>query len=40
MNLKFITSYSVSCFGGVIGMYSGFKINDILYKDQPKKTNK
>ena len=26
-----LTHYSISCLGGIVGMYSGFKINDILY---------
>lgn len=27
----FIGAYTVSCFAGIIGMYSGYKINDYIY---------
>ncbi len=37
MGLNKITTYSVSCLGGIFGMYCGFKLNDCLYRNEKKK---
>jgi hypothetical protein len=28
---KFVSNYLISCLGGIVGMYSGSKISDIIY---------